>query len=113
MQLELDFNRPITPVSGGGGDLADQFQQFHQANPHVFTALRALALQLKRRGLRKYGMKGLFEVLRWQHAMYTDDPASDFKLNNNYTSFYARLLMEREPELDGFFEVRAQTWRVS
>jgi hypothetical protein len=30
----------------------------------------------------------------------------DFKLNNNYHSRYARLIMEREPGLDGFFETR-------
>lgn len=29
-----------------------------------------------------------------------------YKLNNNYTRHYSRLLMSREPELEGFFEVR-------
>lgn len=84
--------------------IEERFQEFHETNPHVYEQLRNLALRLKRRGRTRYGMKGLFEVLRWQHAMETDDP--EFKLNNNYTAHYARLLMEREPELAGFFEIR-------
>ena len=44
--------------------------------------------------------------------MGTNDPASEFKLNNNYRSFYSRLLMEQEPELAGYFETRTQTWRT-
>jgi len=53
-------------------------------------------------------MKMLFEVIRWQHYMTTNDPSSEYKLNNNYTAFYARLLMKHTPELDGVFELRRQ-----
>jgi hypothetical protein len=48
----------------------------------------------------------LFEVMRWNWFMTTTDPDSDFKLNNNYRSRYARKLMDEYPELDGIFEVR-------
>jgi len=30
----------------------------------------------------------------------------DLKLNNNYTSFYDRLIMKNEPSLKGFFHTR-------
>ena len=66
---------------------------------------------MRRRGVTQYGIGGLFEVLRWQRRMETVDPASDYKLNNNYRSFYARLLMEREPELRDFFELRSLRWQ--
>ncbi len=93
-----------------GRGLEDRFWEFHEANPDVYRRLRALALQMRRRGVVRYGMAGLFEVLRWEHAMQTSDPEG-FKLNNDYRSFYARLLMEREPELRGFFEVRTLRWQ--
>lgn len=32
----------------------------------------------------------------------------DYSLNNSYRAFYARLIMRNAPDLDGFFEVRAQ-----
>ena len=112
---QLDFFTPIapthTPNHARGATLEEQFAAFHSANPHVYQALRRLAVQMVRRGHRRIGIKMLFEVLRWQYAMQTIDD-SDFKLNNSYTSFYARLLMEREPELAGYFETRTQTWQT-
>lgn len=48
----------------------------------------------------------LFEVLRWQHAVSTDDPTSPFLLNNNWRSRYARLIAEQEPDLHHAFELR-------
>ena len=83
-----------------------QWAAFHDANPDVYLELRRIALALVRRGRRRYGIGGIFEVLRWQRAMNTTD--TDFKLNNNYRAFYARFLMNQEPELAGFFEVREQ-----
>jgi hypothetical protein len=80
------------------------FERFHEDNPDVYQRLVTLARKLKERGHARCGIKMLFEVLRWQHAMKT--VGDDFKLNNNYHSRYARLIMEREPGLDGFFETR-------
>lgn len=82
-----------------------KFRVFHENNPHVFMKLRALALDLKQRGLEKYSIKGLYEVVRWQYAFeYGKD--EQYRLNNNYTAYYARLLMEAEPDLKGFFSLR-------
>jgi len=114
---QLDFFTPIAPTAPAnharGATLEEQFAAFHCANPHVYAALRRLALGMVRRGQRKIGVKMLFEVLRWQYAMTTTDSASSFKLNNNYAPFYARLLMDNEPELAGAFETRTQTWQLA
>ena len=114
---QLDFFTPIapthTPNHARGATLEEQFAAFHSANPHVYQALRRHALAMVRRGHRRIGIKMLFEVLRWQYAMSTVDPASEFTLNNNYTSFYARLLMDNEPDLVGVFETRSQTWQLA
>lgn len=85
-------------------ELEQGFRDFHGANPHVYVRLVELARQLRERGHRRVGMKMLFEVLRWEHALRTT--GDDFRLNNNYTAYYARLVMEREPDLDGIFETR-------
>jgi hypothetical protein len=109
-QLGL-FERRIVTINAHGLTLDQQFEQFHAANPHVYDALRRLALDAARRG-RRFGIGMLFEVLRYEYGIRTSDQSSEFKLNNNYRSFYSRLLMEREPELDGYFETRTQTWRT-
>ncbi len=89
--------------------IQERYEAFAAANPHVYRRLVQLARDLVARGHRKVGMKMLFEVLRWEHAMTTDDPTSDFKLNNDYTSRYARDIMDAEPDLDGVFEIRRLT----
>lgn len=115
-QLGL-FNQPVVQTVSPrravpGSSIEARFEAFHEANPHVYEALRRLALRMRARGRVRIGMKMLFEVLRWEYAMSTDDPNSDFKLNNNYTAHYARMLMANEPRLDGAFEVRTQRAEV-
>lgn len=53
--------------------IEERFAAFHGRNPQVYGALRQMALEAKRRGNRLWGMKGLFEVLRWQHAIVDRD----------------------------------------
>lgn len=102
---------PIVNVNAAGLTLEQRFAAFHAANPHVYAWLRDQALSAKRRG-RRVGIKMLYEVLRWQVAMNTSGDEA-FRLNNNWPSFYARLLMEREPELAGYFDTRTQTWSTN
>lgn len=77
-----------------------------EANPHVYEALRRFALEAKRAGRERLGMKALYERVRWYTAV--ESQGEPWKLNNSYTAFYARLLMQNEPELAGFFETRHQ-----
>lgn len=107
-QLSLFDTRPISePDYTDCQTIAERFAAFHGRNPQVYRALRDMALELRRRGHRQYGIKALFEVLRFESAMQTH--GDTFKLNNNYTALYARLLMDNEPELEGFFELRRRT----
>jgi hypothetical protein len=85
--------------------IQERFERFHRCNPWVYEQLRHRAHELLNRGHRKIGIKMLFEVLRWQYYMQTFDP-SGWKLNNNFTSRYARLLMEKDPALRNAFETR-------
>lgn len=85
-------------------ELEKRFWDFHKDNKHVYTALVRLARQLKDRGHKKIGMQMLFEVLRWQSMIKTTGDV--YKMNNDYASRYARLIMDSEPDLDGMFEIR-------
>lgn len=81
------------------------FWAFHTAHPEVYQELRDMALRLRRQGRKHYGIKALYEVVRFQRALNARSCA-DWKLNNNFTSLYARLLMQNEPALSDFFHVR-------
>ena len=84
--------------------IEERFQTFHVQNPNVYAALCRLARQAISKGRTRVGMKMLFEVVRWEVYLSTKDEA--FKLNNVFTSRYARLIMDNEPDLAGAFELR-------
>lgn len=87
--------------------LAQSFARFHRENPHVYGAL----VELARRWIathpdRVCGIGMLYEVARWKLALRTR--GEPLALNNNYRAFYARLMMERERELESVFRTRRQ-----
>ncbi len=88
------------------GTIEERFEAFHQSNPWVYRRLVELAHQLHRRGRKHLGIGMLWEVLRWSYFLETDDPTSDFKLNDHFRSRYARLIMDSERDLEGIFETR-------
>jgi len=72
----------------------------------VYEAVRAAALRLRERGWRHYGIHALWEAARYTHALKVGPDEEGWKLNDHHTSRMARELMENEPALDGFFEIR-------
>jgi hypothetical protein len=86
--------------------IRERFEAFDNANPRVYEELERMAATVWALGRRRIGIKTLFETLRWRYWMTTDDSSSHFRLNNNYTPYYARLLIDRHPEWDGLFALR-------
>ena len=83
------------------------FYAFNEANPHVYRRIVQLARKAKMRGLEHYSMDGIFHVMRWEIAIRTKS-SDQFRLNDHHTSFYARMVDEREDDLKGFFTLRKQ-----
>ncbi|MER6010146.1 hypothetical protein [Streptomyces bluensis] len=78
---------------------------FHTAHPLAFEALEELTAQRVAAGGGQIDIKALFEPLRWSLLhMSRSEPC---RLNNNYTSRYARLLCARHPERAGAFQQRS------
>ena len=84
------------------------FAKFHAENPHVFDALAEMALGMVHKGITRYSIAGLYEVLRYRHTLDTRDEEAGYKLCNNYRALYSRLLMDRYPELAGFFAIKTR-----
>ncbi|MBO9524307.1 MAG: hypothetical protein J7518_22445 [Nocardioidaceae bacterium] len=102
-QLAFDLAPLVEPTYEKDATLAERFAAFHDANPHVADALEHLAAQWLTRH-DHVGMKALFERLRWESGIRTEgDP---YCLNNNWTAYYARLLIERRPEWASAFRLR-------
>jgi hypothetical protein len=81
----------------------DSFFQWHYANPLVWKEFERLSLELIARGITHYGAKSIMEVVRWHRAICG---GADFKINNNYSAYYARIFEMKHPGHTGFFEMR-------
>lgn len=82
-----------------------EFIQFHKDNPDVYNRLVALARKARSHGYSRIGIGHLWEVMRWDLMIQTNG-LLDYKLNNNFRSRYARLIMGQEPDLANVFELR-------
>jgi hypothetical protein len=85
-------------------ELHRQVTQFHHAHPEVWTYFERFTLELIRAGRTRYGAKGVMERVRWETAL----GGEGFKINNNFTAFYARRFERLHPEHEGFFAKREQ-----
>jgi len=83
----------------------EAFERYHAENPEIYVKLVEFSLQAARAGARHFGIRMIYERLRW----YTRIEARNdiFKLNDHYHAFYARKLMNEYPELAGMFETRS------
>lgn len=86
--------------------LKDKFEAFHDRNPKVYEALEGMAALMVMRGRKRISIKMCVEVLRWNYYLQTVDAESEYRLNNSYSAYYARLLLKRHPDWDGLFQLR-------
>lgn len=81
-----------------------RFESFNRQNPAIYTELVRLARVAKVQGVETYSTKAMLEVLRWNFVLrrFNRNP----KINNDFTSRYARLIDKQESDLKGFFKTR-------
>ena len=80
------------------------YKRWDDLNPHFYPLFCRFADQLAARGYRNISSKLLFERIRWESMIQTS--GEEWKLNNNYTSIYARRFMRDFPRHDGLFRLR-------
>jgi len=85
----------------------ERFATFNEQNPKVLADLEELADKLVKRGRTRIGIKCLWEVLRYRYLTETIESHGTYKLCNDYTSRYARLMIERNPKLRAVIELRS------
>jgi hypothetical protein len=82
---------------------------YHKTNPHVAREIIRRARLLKRTGHKKIGIALIVEAMRYDYALKTADPSSQFKISNDYRAYYARYCMEITTDLPGFFKIKPQS----
>jgi hypothetical protein len=85
-------------------NLDEKFAEYHMTNPTIFAKFVFYAEQLKAAGRRRIGAKAIVERIRWDSLVSAID--GDYKINNNYTSRYVRMLSVKRPDLAPMFATR-------
>jgi hypothetical protein len=112
-QMNLNFEK----IQGSEifSDLAPHivraFWKYHEENPHIFVLFRRFALEARAAKKNHFSVYAITERIRWYLSVETQ--GDEFKINNNYRSCYARLLITSDPIFDGFFSLRSTPGTVT
>ena len=66
---------------------------------------------IARKGTSRLGIAMVYERARWDVALQT--AGDSWRLPNNHRAFYARLIMEQEPDLSDAYVVHQQRVQAS
>ncbi|MFJ2342355.1 hypothetical protein [Streptomyces antimycoticus] len=103
-ELPLEIADPTHTHPPSEPTIDERFEDFHAAHPWILEALELLTARWIQAGGGRIGVKALFEQLRWSSPDASND--RPFRLNNDFTSRYARLLCARHPEWASVFQLR-------
>jgi hypothetical protein len=86
--------------------LRQAFEDYDQANPHIWTLFVNFS-HVIRVHHSHFSADAVLHRIRWEVATTTTEyEAGNYKINNNYSAFYARKLMDADPSFVGFFRTR-------
>jgi len=91
-------------------EVQKKFLRFHRRHPEVYRKLEEMTRQARAKGIEKYSLYSMYQALRWHTSLEgLPENGEPFKLTNDFQPFYARLIMKKNPDLKGFFELRPLT----
>jgi hypothetical protein len=97
-----------------GRTIQEAFEEFHRLNPSVYNECKKLALDAIQKGRKKISFKLIINVIRWEKYLQTEEPTLwnqdgkqvAFKINDAYSSRYARLFRSEFPQYADRIEFR-------
>jgi 3-methyladenine DNA glycosylase AlkC len=81
------------------------FWHFHKKNPSVYQLYKRFASELVAAGVTRLSSDAILHRVRWETTIKTQSK-DRFKVNNNYTAYYARLYVRDHPQYAKMFERR-------
>jgi gentisate 1,2-dioxygenase len=86
------------------------FEKFDQDNPHIWEEFKRLAQEYIGANNFKLSSKDIISVIRWHTDLKTASDkkqAGKFRINDVFTSRYARKFIEQFPQHKDRFETRS------
>jgi len=87
-----------------GKSIREGFKEFHRENPQIYKEFEKQALLGIERGRSKISAKLIINWIRWNAVLRSSD--QNFKINDAYQAYYARLFILNYPEHEKIFELR-------
>ena len=94
----LPFPESDTPT------MREEAQQWMASHPIAMGHFRRFARQMLEHR-KRFGFKALAERVRWECA-FESKGEEEFRINNNWTAYVARALLDEMPQLEGLIELR-------
>lgn len=86
--------------------IQERFEEFDRKHPAVYEEFRRLAEQLLANGREYYSADAILHVVRYHRAIGLPKDESGYRLNDHYSSRFARKLMSEDARFANFFELR-------
>lgn len=83
----------------------ERFLDFHNENPQVAQMIVSELHRAIIANIKKVSIKTIIGKIRWDMTISTHSH-DGFKINDAYTSLYARLILEDYPHFKSLFECR-------
>ena len=105
-QTAFDFNALPETSSKAPKTIQEKFEEFDKKHPEVWDLFVRFANELWNAGRTRYSARTIIHRIRW-HYDVNKQLDGGFKINNNFSSRYARKLAEQQSDKFGsFFELR-------
>ncbi len=85
--------------------IQEKFEQFDKLHPEVWALFIRFAEQLLRTGRTRYSSDAILHRIRWEYDVNKEGDEV-FKINNNFSSRYARKLACLDDRFKNFFQQR-------
>lgn len=90
--------------SGIDEETLKAFREHLKEDNSVYEAFKQIAFKKKQQGFRHYSADALLHIAR--HETEERHGTGSFKVNNNFSTLYARALATKHPEFKDWFEFR-------
>lgn len=83
-----------------------KFDAYDAANPGIYALFKRFTFEMIRAGRIHYSARTIIHRIRWHTDLYAES-GDGFKINNDFSPFYARRFEAEFPEHNGFFLKRS------
>ena len=87
-----------------GKTIEQAFKEFDKENPAVYDQFKIYFNMLKEKGVKKTSSKMILNRIRFE--VYMETTGKPYRINDCFTSHYARKFVKEYPHFKDFFEFR-------